>query len=60
MTMQHVIEAAADAAFERYVEALAASAIIPAAQHDLFEARRDEAIEWRGIYIACELAAVRA
>jgi hypothetical protein len=58
--MQHVIEAAAEAAFDRYVDTLALQAI-PAGQFDLFEQQnRDEAREWHGIWIACERAAVSA
>lgn len=55
----NVIEAAADAAFDRYVDAVAVQAI-PRGQFDLFDTNaRDTAIEWRGIWIACERAAVQ-
>lgn len=58
--MQHIIEAAADAAFDRYVDAVAVNAI-PRGQFDLFDSNaRDAAIEWRGVWIACERVAVQS
>lgn len=55
--MQHVIEAAADAAFERYVDELAVLAI-PRGQFDLFDHNAAAtAAEWHGIWLACERAA---
>ena len=58
--MQHVIEAAAAAAFDRYVDAVAVQAI-PRGQFDLFERNTSaEAREWHGIWIACERAAVQS
>lgn len=53
--MTHVIEAAADAAFDRYTSALAQQAK-PLATRDLFG--NPHVAEWRGIWIACERAAV--
>lgn len=56
--MQQIIEAAADAAFDRYEEASArAAAFFNGSQPDLFDAApRERAIarEWHGIWIACE------
>lgn len=74
MTMQHVIEAAADAAFDTYAHAVALvssprrgpgrpSFANVAGQLDLFDINpraRAIAAEWRAIWIACERAAVSA
>lgn len=54
--MQDAIRNAADAAFDRYAHAVAVNAI-PASQLDLFDSNsRALAIEWRGIWLACERA----
>ncbi|MBB3344522.1 hypothetical protein [Luteimonas sp. RC10] len=51
MTMQHVIDAAADAAFERYADLLAEKAR-PGSNRDLFG---DPCVaEWRGVWLTCE------
>ncbi|WP_187775594.1 hypothetical protein [Luteimonas suaedae] len=53
--MEHVIAAAADAAFDRYEEASARAArYLTGAQLELFDTVSAEAAEWRGIWLACE------
>lgn len=53
--MRHVIEAAADEAFDRYEEASARAArYLSGSQQDLFDTARAEAREWHGIWQACE------
>ncbi|MEZ0470082.1 hypothetical protein [Luteimonas salinilitoris] len=55
--MQKIIEAAADAAFDRYEEASARAArYLTGAQPELFDTASAEAAEWHGIWQACERA----
>lgn len=56
----HVIEAASDAAWERYVEASGRANRVPGHQADIFNTAVDEAREWHGIWKACELARAEA
>jgi len=52
--MQHVIEAAADAAFQQYADATErASRLRPGDQIDLEDSTFAEVREWRGVYVAC-------
>lgn len=56
----HVIEAAGEAAWERYVEASGRANRVPGHQMDITETAHAEAREWLGIWKRCELARCEA